>query len=211
MIQRHGVWFPDDDQAFHTFHLKERDRDIPFFLSMVKGRDRVIQAGGAMGLYPLALADHFQEILTFEPDPGNWHCLQANLEARDSLRRVRAYQLALGERRGCGAIDKPVPENMGANRVVPGEGPVTIYNLDRFMMIGPVDAIWLDIEGMELAALKGAERTIREHSPLIVTEETGNVARYGVGETDIEDYLDTLGYEREAGIGRDRYYRRRSS
>lgn len=211
MIQRDGIWFPDEDQAFHTFHLKERDRDVPFFLSMVKGRDCVIQAGGAMGLYPLALADHFQEILTFEPDPGNWHCLQANLEARDSLRRVRAYQLALGERRGCGAIDKPVPENMGANRVVPGEGPVTIYNLDRFMMIGPVDAIWLDIEGMELAALKGAERTIREHSPLIVTEETGNGSRYGVGETDIEDYLETLGYEREAGIGRDRYYRRRSS
>ena len=211
MIQRHGVWFPDDDQAFHTFHLKERDRDIPFFLSMVKGRDRVIQAGGAMGLYPLALADHFQHVVTFEPDPGNWECLRANLESRDCLKRVTAYNMGLGEACGRGAIYKPNPLNRGANRMLPGEGGIPIVSLDQWRFTMPVDAIWLDIEGMELAALKGAEKLIDAFSPLIVTEENGNGARYGVGETDIEDYLETLGYEREAGIGRDRYYRRRSS
>ena len=212
MIQRDGIWFPDEDQAFHTFHLKERDRDIPFFLSMVKGRDRVIQAGGAMGLYPLALADHFQHVVTFEPDPGNWECLKANLYARDCLYRITPIRAGLGERCGRGAMEKPNPENMGANRVVPGDGPIQLYNIDTMVEFGPtwgkIDAIWLDIEGMELAALKGAERTIREHSPLVVCEENGNGSRYGVGETDIEDYLTTLGYEREAGVGRDRYYRR---
>lgn len=208
MKQIGGFWFPDDDEAFHTFHLKERDRDIPFFLKQVSGRNCVIQAGGAMGLYPLCLAEHFQHVVTFEPDPGNWECLQANLKSRDCLKRIRTWHCALGERAGHGQMDRPNLFNMGANRVVPGEGYIPIIALDDIRWGGKVDAIWLDIEGAELAALKGAVETINRCSPVIVTEENGNGEKYGVDQFGIADFLETLGYSVECGIGRDRYYRR---
>lgn len=207
MIQRDGVFYPDYDERFQRFHPGELERDIPFFLANVSGRTRVIQAGGAMGLYPATLAQHFQHVVTFEPDPENWACLQANLAARDCLQRVRAWNAGLGAQNGWGGMARPEPTNCGANRMTEG-GDIPVYALDHFRWHGPVDAIWLDIEGLELAALKGAEQTIRDHSPVIVTEENGNGAKYGVGPTDIEDYLETLGYERQGGVGRDRYYMR---
>ena len=208
MIQHGGMWYPDEDVTFHVFHPKELERDIPFFLKQCPGRTRVIQAGGALGMYALALADHFQSVVTFEPDPGNWECLTANLCARDGFKRVRAWHGGLGSELGLGGMDRPEPWNCGANRMVPDAGNITIYTIDSFRWEEPIDAIWLDIEGMELAALKGAERTILKHSPLIVTEENGNGAKYGVDQFGISDYLETLGYSVECGIGRDRYYRR---
>jgi len=204
-----GYWWPDYDQSFHLFNPKEAARDIPFFLRMVEGRNMVIQAGGAMGLYPLMLADHFQRVVTFEPDPENWDCLRANLKARDGLKRINAWHAALGATPGECVMDRPNPLNCGANRTVQGEGDIPVLTIDGMRWTGKIDAIWLDVEGSELAALKGAEQTIREHSPVIVTEELGNGERYGVGPTDIEDWLATLGYEREAGVGNDRYYRRK--
>lgn len=205
-----GVWYPDYDEHFWRFHPGELERDIPFFLKHVPGRTRVIQAGGAMGLYPITLAQHFQHVVTFEPDPLNWECLRANLKARDCLKRVQAWNSGLGEEEGLCGMDRPNPLNCGANRIVVGDGEIPVFIIDGIRWGGPVDAIWLDVEGSELAALKGAEKTIREHSPLIATEENGNGARYGVGPCDIEDYLATLGYERTAGVGNDRYYRRKN-
>lgn len=215
MIQQDGVWRPDDGAFFLQFHLGELKRDIPFFLKQLDGRNCVLQAGGALGLYPLALADHFQHVVTFEPDPDNWECLLENIKARDALGRVKAYNGGLADKCGVGDMDRPEPWNIGANRVVVGAGPIPIYTIDHVMQrapigkdVGKIDAIFLDIEGMELAALKGAERTILKHSPLIVTEENGNGAKYGVDQFGISDYLETLGYSVECGIGRDRYYRR---
>lgn len=208
MIQRDGWWYPDEDETFHKFHPNEFARDIPFFLKQVAGRHRVIQAGGAMGMYPLALADHFQHVVTFEPDPGNWECLIQNVMARDCLKRVRTWHGALGAELGLGGMDRPEPWNCGANRMVPDAGNITIYTIDSFRWDGPIDAIWLDVEGMELFALKGAIETINRCSPLIVTEENGNGEKYGVDQHGIADFLETLGYSVECGIGRDRYYRR---
>lgn len=207
LIQQDGIWRPDDGEFFLNFHLKELDRDIPWFLANVTGRGRVIQAGGALGLYPLALVDHFQTVVTFEPDPSNWESLIMNVKARDCHKRVRAWNVALGDARSSGYMDRPEPWNIGAHRVVPGAGEIPISTIDNYRWEGPIDAIWLDVEGAELAALKGAEQTIRRFSPVIVTEENGNGARCGVGPYDIEDYLASLGYTLDGGIGNDRLYR----
>lgn len=207
MIQRNGVFYPDYDERFQRFHPGELERDIPFFLANVPGRTCVIQAGGAVGMYPITLAQHFRRVHTWEPDPLNWACLQANLEAWDCFGRVRAWHGGLGAQNGWGEMTRPEPTNCGANAMTVG-GDIPVYAIDSLTLRGHIDAIWLDIEGMELAALKGAEQTIRDYSPVIVTEENGNGAKYGVGPCDIEDYLATLGYEVESGVGNDRYYRR---
>lgn len=207
MIQHGGYWYPDGDVTFHQFHPREAARDLPWFLKNVTARGTIVQAGANIGTYPLALADHFQQVITFEPDPDSWECLLANLKARDCHRRIVALNTALGGFSGNGIMMEGDVGNWGARWVkpVPGCEDVPIGTIDRLNLTF-CDAIWLDIEGAELAALHGAEQTIRRFHPVIVTEENGNGARYGVGEFDIADYLETLGYEVFGGVGRDRMY-----
>lgn len=210
MIQHGGMWYPDEDVTFHVFHPVEAQRDLPWFLKNVKGRGTIVQAGANVGTYPLALADHFQKVWTFEPDPQSWECLQANLKARDCHRRITALHAALGAADGRGMMQEHPnePGNWGARYVAPESGgDVRVVTID-WLHLSECDAIWLDVEGAELPALKGAVETIMKFSPVIVTEENGNGARFGVDQFGIADFLETLGYSVECGIGRDRLYRR---
>jgi FkbM family methyltransferase len=61
------------------------------------------------------------------------------------------------------------------------------------------DIIKIDIEGAELPCLKGAERTLRHHQPLLIVEvqEQSSTAA-GYRQTDILDYLSRLGYTFES-------------
>ncbi len=209
MIQRDGWWFPDGDETFWRFHPREAARDLPFFLKNVPGRGTVVQAGANVGTYPLYLADHFQRVITFEPDPQSWDCLQANLKPRDCLGRVQAHNMALGEMGGLGQmVSGENPGNWGARRWEPDDdGAIFQASIDDYWP-DDVAAIWLDIEGLELDALRGARRTIEKWSPWIIAEENGNGSKYGVDEHGIADFLETFGYSVECGIGNDRYYRR---
>ena len=65
-------------------------------------------------------------------------------------------------------------------------------------------AITIDVEGWELAVLKGAEKTLREHRPLVwVSLHEGFVSRPGVDpkNIDVHDFMASCGYEhRHLGV-----------
>ena len=63
---------------------------------------------------------------------------------------------------------------------------VQVRDLDRFRLAP--DFIKIDVEGSELAVLKGAERTLQENRPALLIE--------GGERVDIERFLSTLGYRR---------------
>jgi hypothetical protein len=65
------------------------------------------------------------------------------------------------------------------------------------------DAIFLDLEGYEIPALQGAQRTLTNHHPLLVVEENkhGNHRGYSYG--DIERLLAPLKYKVIDRVGED--------
>jgi hypothetical protein len=46
---------------------------------------------------------------------------------------------------------------------------VSVERLDD-LVTGPVDVVKIDVEGAEAACLRGAERILREHRPLVIFE-----------------------------------------
>jgi hypothetical protein len=57
--------------------------------------------------------------------------------------------------------------------------------------------IKLDLEGAELAALRGAQATLgRDRPDLIIELVEGHAGRYGYRPRDLVDYLQGLGYDR---------------
>lgn len=141
-----------------------------------------LQAGGALGMYPILLSRIFDAVITFEPSQESYDYLVKNTK---NYQNIFTYNLALGSTDGHAELVQRSKENVGMNEIrVSESGQIKITTLDSFNF-NNVDLIWLDIEGYELEALKGAEKTIKKFKPVIGVER----ANY-----DIEQLLSSYGY-----------------
>jgi FkbM family methyltransferase len=205
-----GVWWPASDVECRKAATRDCDAQVKALIQHVRGRDVIVQAGANVGLYPLALADRFRQVWTFEPDPTNWACLVENLRARDSLKRVVAQHCALGDAEGVCSPIEVAKHNCGAHRVAYGRGTVPVRTLDS-LKLDRCDAIWLDVEGAEFAALRGAADTIERHSPVVAIEDKGlDHVFFGEDRGAAPRWLLDRGYELIAQIGRDKVFHRKN-
>lgn len=153
-----------------------------------------VQAGGCIGLWPMALAAHFDRVVTCEPAPGNFAALTANIAG---VPAITAHACALGAEDGTTGLSRPKP-NAGLWRL-DGTGDIPVRRIDDLVGDQPIDALVLDVEGSEVLALRGAERTIAQTHPLIWVECTQHAAA-------ITAWLTAHGYPRLLhGLGGDCY------
>lgn len=151
------------------------------------GRDVVVQAGGNCGIWPRDLSVLFRLVYTFEPDPMNFRCLCANAPAENVIK----FNAALGDaHEAVGMMFRP--DNVGAHRVA-GAGSIPTLRIDDLAL--PVcDLIYLDIEGYELKAIKGARETIARCRPVVVVEDKGLSQHYGTAQGEVVIELKAMGY-----------------
>ena len=206
LVTDHFVWPEDDRYCRAAIHADAES--IPFFMRHVNDRRIAVQAGGNVGVYPARLAQYFDAVHTFEPDPKNYECLARNIEGIPG--RIMAHRAALGAKAGTVSTEMFEANNAGAVRVVEGEGDVPMRAIDDLDL--PVcDLIWLDIEGYELNALKGAAQTIARHAPAVIIEEKALPEHFGLPITGARDWLESRGYAEVARNGSDRLFTRASS
>jgi FkbM family methyltransferase len=134
----------------------------------VRHGDVVIDAGGCWGDTALCFAQDAAQVFCFECMPSNISILKGNLGLNPVLgAKISVIQRALWSRSG----GKFVFEDMGPGSHPAADGAgvdVETETLDDFLSansVERVDFIKMDIEGAELEALIGAERTIRKHRP----------------------------------------------
>lgn len=199
-----------DDSLVRVFYESE-DVDRLMDCGLVTLRHGVcVQAGGGVGLYPWRLAQHFPMVYTFEPDPHNFNCLTENVPQTEKGRIGEVVRLPYGlsALEGGEAMMARVRDeirNAGAGYLIThkeiphGAHRVELVALDSFEI--NVDLIWLDIEGMEELALRGAEETIRQCKPVIVCEQ--KVLPQGNNLARLIHYLQSLGYQEKMKLHRD--------
>lgn len=189
-----GLWWPADDAVCHGLAEAEL-RNLRRALDHVQGRWQAVQAGGNVGQFPRVLCERFDQVFTFEPHADNMACLRVN--APDAI----ALQAGLGERAGLAGM-MMAGSNCGAHWLV-GDGPVPVLPLDA-LGLTEVSFLQLDIEGGEMAAIRGAAATIGRCRPVIMVEDCGHSLRYGVPEGAVVQYLvDRWGYRVVDRLDRD--------
>lgn len=147
--------------------------DLESALPHVKDFSLCAQAGGNCGIWPRWLADRFNVVLTFEPDPLNFTALAANTHDKPNVIRMQA---ALGHTAGLIGLARE-DGNCGAH-FVSGAGAIPTIRIDD-LALPSCGLICLDIEGAENNALIGATRTIAKFKPVIVIEDKGLSERFG--------------------------------
>jgi len=105
------------------------------------------------------------KVYAFEPEPGNFERLKANLE-RNNVTNVNPLQLALSENEG----EMRVSSGAGSSVITQaGTGKsVKVTTIDNFVeanKLPRVDFIKMDVEGYESKVLKGAQETIKTFKP----------------------------------------------
>ncbi len=178
-LGREWHWNPVDKKLLQ---VNDWIKDLYTALDYVPNdrRGTAIQAGGAMGVWPHELSQYFDIVYTFEPDQGNFDCLQQNIADCGNVISRRA---ALGAYEGFVSVKLPASEqgNAGAFYTVPARegvtdhGKVPQFSIDTMADEGyfdrRVDFIQLDVEGREMDVLAGAIETITHDAPVIMLED----------------------------------------
>jgi FkbM family methyltransferase len=119
--------------------------------------------------------------VAFEPDPVNFQLLELNLHANALTRRVRSYQLAVGDAAGTVTLEL-ADRNFGDHRIrlsdTPGTHsehlratiPVECVRLDDMpdLPVSDRTLVFIDVQGYEGHVLAGARGTLSCVPPLVV-------------------------------------------
>lgn len=175
-------------------------------LTFVPGRTACVQAGGNLGVFAKYLAGFFGVVYTFEPAPNLFKKLNANVPEPNVIR----LQAALGDTPGLVGVEcsrrgrKPGPVHEGLTHIS-GVGVIPTLRLDA-LALPVVDLLYLDVEGFELYALRGAVETIARCRPIIAVEVNRNIGFYGLDAEDVRTFLSGCGYRHVLSVLSDEVY-----
>jgi FkbM family methyltransferase len=201
------VWFANESIRFRVRALKARFRDQSIEFGVIRRHlrpsDIACDIGANKGsfIYWLSSWCRTGRVIAFEPQPELARRLETicrvlgldnvKVEARAAYSRSGQLDLFVprGHQPGASLIRKAAEDENLEILSVP------VVSLDEYF--GEHDKVALlkiDAEGAELEILKGAERILRQHAPLLVFEcENRHLARGDVG--DVFAYLESLGYQ----------------
>lgn len=167
-----------------------------------------VDCGGLDGYtsvcFKLLTNDCYNEIIIFEPDPDNYNLVLSNC-LNDN--RVRVINAGVWDKKDTLCFDSG---NGGSSKIVLGteklfgRGAISIKteSIDSLQLSGHV-FIKMDIEGAEMMALKGAEKTIRATKPLLAiciyhsNEDMVEIPRWIMDTCGLQDYAYFLRHHSE--------------
>ncbi len=189
------------DHIGHSINLDgvyERDDLEVFFewlgtLGVDGPRGLALDIGANIGNHSLFFSDHFDRVVSFEPNPRTFKVLSLNAELAGN---VTCMNVGLSDAAG-EAVLRLNPSNIGGSSISTGSsGPSVTIRLETLDSLLPdlanLRLIKIDVEGHELAAIRGAAATIRRHRPIVLFEQ--HLSDFKDGASPVVSELQVLGY-----------------
>lgn len=174
-----------------TLKSDKKENDFFTFLSLLKdGEGDVLDVGANLGIMTIHLAKELPNttIHAFEPMPANATILK-KIIAKFKVKTANIHEVAVGDSTGRAKMILPVQGatvmqglshvkhesitewNEGAEIDVP------LDKIDNILNGQKIQGIKIDVENFEYFALKGAERILTTHHPIIYAELWDNQNR----------------------------------
>lgn len=166
--------------------------------------DTVWDVGANMGVFSLAAAARCQEgaVLSFEPDPDIIGLLRSSLRLPENAAlNVRAFELSISDEDGVGILNinsrSRAMNNLSGKSLWSGVRsseyllPTPMLKLDTVLRSARVpepDFVKVDVEGSELAVLRGAVEIIKRVRPVWLIEVASENAPEAKQIFDANDY-----------------------
>ncbi len=159
---------------------------------VIKPGARIVDVGANTGNHTIFFAGPMKAAMVtpFEPMPDAASALRAAV-SRNGLSNVDLSQLGVGvaDCAGRAKLIFSVQGGLGATSLASdAHGEIGVATLDS-MISGPIDFVKIDVEGMEMRVLAGAERLIKQWKPLIFIEIAN------ANTTTFVEWLAVMGYK----------------
>lgn len=216
-IKVHGLKYyvhphdPGISRELAVYHIHEPNA-TGLFRNYVKEGMHVVDIGSNLGYYALlaaTLVGPKGRILAIEPEPQNYKLLTMNMIA-NHIQNIDTVQCAVGSKNGTSELY--LTKTLNTNSLIPpvdgsaiASIQVKVKTLDALLAeldFPKVDFVRMDIEGGEIAVIKGMQNTLKQYKPAILIE----LHRDRVGTDSIVKLLKSLkafGYDAECIIDRD--------
>jgi|GEM_PF-2468229 len=224
LITRNGIFFRNPWGAFFAYlpawgaYLAEfgelhEAEELLLLDSLLPEGGNLLDVGANVGTHSINLACRRPDIrcFAFEPVPTTRGYLQANIEVNGLQDRIAVYGEALGEEEGECRItvdqytDNRLLTNSAAAPTSGASTMVRVTTLDQWHeqeARPPISVLKMDVEGGELAALKGAEALLKRERPALLLEIVEeHLGRFGSSKRELFQWLSSIGYVARADQG----------
>lgn len=164
-----------------------------------------IDAGANVGSYTRVMARHFAHVLSLEPSPDTFACLERNVFEWGILPKVQPYMAAVSDSRSYVRMGTSFGR-LSITRKVTGKGNIPALALDSFGLQN-VGLLKLDVEGFEEKALIGAKALIADSRPYVFMEVKPKEEEASERPYAAQNLLLGMGYEVIAELGANRLYK----
>jgi len=202
-VHGHELEVEDGDYLGLTINRIYEPEVTHFLERSVRGGQTAIDLGAHVGYFTLLLAKLVGpagRVIAFEPDPDNFQLLERNVRA-NGYENVTLHRQAVADRCGQALLYRS-PVNPGDHRLVECAGceavEVEVVALDELLpeLRGTIQWIKIDIQGAELAALRGMRALLASCPEVtIVTEFCPRaLAEFGDDPASLPSLLAELGF-----------------
>ena len=180
---------------------EEHDAEFDRLSEWVSPGDWVVDVGANLGNYSARMSElvgRRGRVFSFEPVPETFELLTANM-ARLPLRNLTLLNVAASDERGVRGMEVPRMSDGVENRYMAhlteghdGGLAVVCLPVDALDIPRRISLIKIDVEGHELAALRGMRRLLERDHPVLIVEGRSD---------DVSALLAAIGYRFEQADG----------
>lgn len=208
--ERDGVNYQLDRSCLMQWYIYWGLTDItrPKLYSLVKPGDVVLDVGTNVGetlLNFAKLVGRDGYVYGFEPDEVNFGNVQKNIEL-NKFENVHVFNLGISDTKASVKLYRVDPHNLGMNRILSETEAAdltdyttietdTLDNVIAQNNISRVDLIKIDIEGYEMHALRGGQRSLERFRPkLFIEVGYTRLIKNETSPNEMISFLNNLGY-----------------
>jgi len=175
------------------------DEQIAVILrARLKPRDIFVDVGANVGYFSLLAATRCARVISFEPNPACASVLEENISL-NLVKNVDVRRVALSDHCGSADLYFGIPGNLGAASFKTDRGDkvlVPLETLERAMSGITPSLIKIDVEGSELAVLRGAISILqRTDAPDVICEISEYSLRcLGTSKDELFEFMGACGY-----------------